>query len=455
MNVKTLTRLYYSLKKKPRRSLAASSLLFVAGCISASFGLVRLFNALSYGLLNYRGNVVILSDTFADVSYSLIILLPSLCLFLTAYVLLNSHSLGWKFSCAAAVGALSMFFLSLFSLHFLTSELLLVTGATGTLSAIATLIEIPGIRVKPSNVHDSPVVTENLGRFAVTLSGVVCIGLLAGLLLYIGVRGEAFLSPSFVTGSWNWLNAQKYLSGVVSSLGGIRDEIIGSLLLVTVCEAVAVPLGLGAAIYLAEYSSDNVVTNIVRFFIETLAGIPSIVIGLVGLALFVEQLHWGYSLLGGGISLAFMILPWNIRIAEEAMKAVPQSYREASMALGATQWQTVRKIVLYASSPGILTGILLGLGAALGETAVVLLTGSGWGGTTTLHLSLTHAAIPSLPVWIYMAPTLLLAGTKPGQMAEAYNMMLTGSFVLVVMFLAICAVALIVRNHLTKKITGK
>jgi phosphate transport system permease protein len=309
--------------------------------------------------------------------------------------------------------------------------------------------------VKPSNVHDSPVVTENLGRFAVTLSGVVCIGLLAGLLLYIGVRGEAFLSPSFVTGSWNWLNAQKYLSGVVSSLGGIRDEIIGSLLLVTVCEAVAVPLGLGAAIYLAEYSSDNVVTNIVRFFIETLAGIPSIVIGLVGLALFVEQLHWGYSLLGGGISLAFMILPWNIRIAEEAMKAVPQSYREASMALGATQWQTVRKIVLYASSPGILTGILLGLGAALGETAVVLLTGSGWGGTTTLHLSLTHAAIPSLPVWIYMAPTLLLAGTKPGQMAEAYNMMLTGSFVLVVMFLAICAVALIVRNHLTKKITGK
>jgi phosphate transport system permease protein len=160
-------------------------------------------------------------------------------------------------------------------------------------------------------------------------------------------------------------------------------------------------------------------------------------------------------LLGGGISLAFMILPWNIRIAEEAMKAVPQSYREASMALGATQWQTVRKIVLYASSPGILTGILLGLGAALGETAVVLLTGSGWGGATTLQLSLTHAAIPSLPVWIYMAPTLLLGGGGVGRVTEAYNMMLTGSFVLVVMFLAICFIALIVRNHLTKKITGK
>ena len=445
----------HSLKKKAKLSLATSSLVFVAGCITAYFGVSRLFNALSYGVLNYKGNVKVLSGTFADVAFSLIILLPSLCLFLTAYLLVNSHSLGWKFSLGAAGGALFLFLWSLFFSHLLDSELLLAVGATGALSAVATLMGIPRILGKSSTKHDSPVVTENLGRFAVTLSGVVCIGVLVGLLVYIGMRGWAFLSPSFVTGSWSWVNAQRYLSGLVSSLGGIRDEIIGSLLLVTVCEAVAVPLGLGAAIYLAEYSSDNVVTNVVRFFIETLAGVPSIVIGLVGLALFVEQLHWGYSLLGGGISLAFMILPWNIRIAEEAMKAIPQSYREASMALGATQWQTVRKIVLYASSPGILTGILLGLGAALGETAVVLLTGSGWGGTTTLHLSLTHAAIPSLPVWIYMAPTLLLAGTKPNQIAEAYNMMFTGSFVLVVMFLAICGVAMVVRNNLTKKITGK
>jgi len=445
MNTRMLTRLYGSLKKKTQLSLVASSLLFAAGCVSASFGSIRLFNALSYGLLNYNSNVEALSITLADVTMSLFLLLPSLGLFLTAYLLLNSHSLGWKLSGAAAVTALS-----LFSLHIINSELLLVIGA---LSIIATAMEIP--RLTSSNEHDSPVITENLGRLGVTLSGLICIGLLVGLLLIIGIRGEKYLSFSFVTGSWTWRHAQEVLGGAVGSIGGISDEIIGSLLLVTVCEAVAVPLGLGAAIYLAEYSSENVITDIVRFFVETLAGVPSIVIGLMGFALFVEQLHWGYSLLGGGISLAFMILPWNIRIAEEAMKAVPQSYREASMALGATQWQTVRMIVLYASSPGILTGILLGLGAALGETAVVLLTGSGWGGTTTLQLSLTHAAIPSLPVWIYMAPTLLLGGGGTGRVTQAYNMMFTGSFVLVVMFLAICFVALVVRNHLTKKITGK
>jgi len=446
MSADNLIRFHRSLQQKTRRSLAASALFVAAGCIAASFGMIRLFTALGGGPLNYSGNTDSLSLVFAEVSTVLVMLLPSLFLFVTAYVLLNSHSLGWKFSSATTLTAIVLWFF----LHIANSDLFLVIGV---LSLLATVIEIPNIR--SSDNEDSPVVTENLGRFAVTLCGLVAIGLLVGLLLYIGIRGAVYLSPTFITGSWTWPNAQKFLGGTVSSLGGIRDEIIGSLLLVSVCETVAIPLGLGAAIYLAEYSSENVITDTVRFFIETLAGVPSIIIGLMGYALFVVQLHFGYSLLGGGISLAFMILPWNIRIAEEAMKAVPQSYREASMALGATHWQTVRRAVLYASSPGILTGILLGLGAALGETAVVLLTGSGWGGTTTLHLALTGAAIPSLPVWIFMAPTLLLGGGGKGRLVEGYNMMLTGSFVLVVMFLAICAVALIVRNHLTKKITGK
>jgi phosphate transport system permease protein len=426
--------------------LAASSLLFVAGCIAASFGSIQLFNSV-INALNYKGNLDVLSIIYADVTISILILLPSIVLFLTAYVLLNSHSLGIELSFAAAVVAFS-----LFSVHVKNLNPDLILGI-GVLSAIATVIEIPQLR--SSNRHDSPVVTENLGRFAVTLSGFVCIGLLVGMLLYISIRGEKYLSLSFVTENWSWRHAQEVLGGALGSIGGIRDEIIGSLLLVTVCEVVALPLGLGAAIYLAEYSSDNIITDIVRFFIETLAGVPSIVIGLMGLALFGYELHWGYSLLGGGISLAFMILPWNIRIAEEAMMAVPASYREASYALGATQWQTVRRAVLYASSPRILTGILLGIGAALGETAVVLFTASGWGGATKLSLSLTNAAVPSLPVWIYMAPTSLMGGGGEGRLTQVYNMMFTGSFVLVVMFLAICIIALIVRNHLTKKITGK
>ena len=424
--------------------MAACILLLAAGFISASFGLIRLFDALSYGFLRSSGNVEALSITFADLIVSILITLPSLVFFVGAYLMLNSHSLGWKLSCVMTVGAISLFFS-----HSVNSELLLVMGV---LSAAASVIEISGL--KSLDMNDSPVTTEKLGRFVLALSGLICVGVLVGMLVYIGVRGEKYLSMGFVTGSWSWRHAEDVLSNVIpGSIGGIKDYIIGSFLLVTVCEAVAIPLGLGAAIYLAEYSSDNIVTDIVRFFIETLAGVPSIVIGLVGMSLFLWQLHWGTSLLGGGISLAFMILPWNIRIAEEAMKAVPESYREASIALGATEWQTVRKIVLFASSPGILTGILLGLGSALGETVVVMLTAGM--SATTLQPSLLHAAVPSLPVWIYSAQFSLLGGGGSGRITQVYNVMLTGSFVLVVIFLAICGVTLILRNHLTKKITGK
>jgi len=156
--------------------------------------------------------------------------------------------------------------------------------------------------------------------------------------------------------------------------GGIFPQIIGSLCLVLICLLVAVPLGVASAIYLAEYAPDTLITRSVRFFVECLAGIPSIVKGLFGLVFLVYYLHLGISMLAGGLTLGFMILPWTVRASEEAIKAVPQSYREASLALGATKLQTIRTVVLKSAYPGIITGILLGMGKAIGETAVVLLT---------------------------------------------------------------------------------
>ena len=206
--------------------------------------------------------------------------------------------------------------------------------------------------------------------------------------------------------------------------------------------------------------SQNKITSIIRFFIETLAGVPSVIIGLVGLAVFVEALHWGMSLYGAGISLAFMILPWNIRIAEEALKSVPGSYREAAFALGATKWQTVRRAVLFAALPGTITGILLGVGAALGETIVVGMTG-GFPpvGPQVLKLSQITAfnhSIPTLTVFIWQAPTLLMFGQGGTNIVfKMYGVAIAAAFVLIVIYLAICTIALVARNYLTKKITGK
>jgi phosphate ABC transporter permease subunit PstA len=256
------------------------------------------------------------------------------------------------------------------------------------------------------------------------------------------------------------------------SLGGVLDFAVGSLLLASVCEVIAIPLGVGAAIYLSEYAAKNWLTSTIRYFIETLAGIPSVVIALVGAAIFVIALDLGYTLIGAGVSLAFMILPFNIRIAEEAMRSVPQGYREAAFALGATKWQTTRKTVLFAALPGIITGVLLGFGEALGETIVIALT-AGWSPPTNLDLSgqvisnftilpsaenlfATHQIFPSLSIFVWQATDLLRFGTGSSNLYFLQTgIVLTAAFYLVMIYLAICSTALIARNYLSKKIKGK
>jgi phosphate transport system permease protein len=156
--------------------------------------------------------------------------------------------------------------------------------------------------------------------------------------------------------------------------GGIFPAIVGTLYLVAGAIVFALPLGLLAAIYLSEYAKDNLLTRLIKLSIVNLAGVPSVVYGLFGLALFVVFFKFGVSILSGSLTLGIMILPLIITASREALESVPQSFREVSLSLGASKWQTIQHIVLPNAIPGILTGTILGLGRAAGETAPILFT---------------------------------------------------------------------------------
>ena len=156
--------------------------------------------------------------------------------------------------------------------------------------------------------------------------------------------------------------------------GGIFSTIIGTIALTLVAILIATPLGVGTAIYLTEYTRENKFTRIIKFGSECLAGIPSVIFGLFGFILFVIKLKFGWSILSGSLTLAFMILPTIIRTSEEAIKSVPYIYREVSYSLGSTKWQTVTRVVLPSAIRGITTGIILSVGRSVGETAAVIFT---------------------------------------------------------------------------------
>jgi phosphate transport system permease protein len=156
--------------------------------------------------------------------------------------------------------------------------------------------------------------------------------------------------------------------------GGIFSTVVGTIVLTGVAVLIATPLGVGTAIFLTEYTWENRVTRIIRFGADCLAGIPSIIFGLFGFILFVTKLRFGWSVLSGGLTLAFMILPTIIRTSEEAIRSVPAAYRQASFSLGATRWQMVTRVVLPAALPGIVTGVILSVGRSIGETAAVIFT---------------------------------------------------------------------------------
>ena len=205
---------------------------------------------------------------------------------------------------------------------------------------------------------------QTLGFSLLTLVTALVVLLTFSLLVYIFWQGASAISGEFLFGFPT--------DGMRS--GGILPAIVGTLYLTLGTAIFSVPLGLGAAIYLAEYAPENTWTRLIRIAITNLSGIPSVVYGLFGLGLFVLFLNFGTSILAGALTLSIMTLPVIISTAEEALRAVPQSFRVVSISLGGTRWQTIRKIVLPQALPGIMTGVILGLERAAGETAPILFT---------------------------------------------------------------------------------
>ena len=160
--------------------------------------------------------------------------------------------------------------------------------------------------------------------------------------------------------------------------GGILPAIVGTFLATVITALFAVPIGIAAAIYLHEYARPNRFTRLIRLSIRNLAGVPSIVYGLFGVILFVNWLRFGTSVLSAGLTLGLLTLPWTITASEEALKSVPNSYRQGALALGATKWQMIRTNVLPYALPGMLTGAVLGLARAAGETAPIMFTGAAF-----------------------------------------------------------------------------
>jgi phosphate transport system permease protein len=160
--------------------------------------------------------------------------------------------------------------------------------------------------------------------------------------------------------------------------GGVFPAIVGTFFVTIITAVLAIPLGMCAAIYLNEYARQSPLTRLIRLSIRNLSGVPSIVYGLFGVILFVNTLKFGTSILSGGLTLGLMTLPWTITASEEALKAIPNAYREGALALGATKWQMIRTNVLPYSVPGMLTGTVLGLARAAGETAPIMFTGAAF-----------------------------------------------------------------------------
>jgi phosphate transport system permease protein len=184
--------------------------------------------------------------------------------------------------------------------------------------------------------------------------------------------------------------------------GGIFPFLVGTLLLPLLALVIALPLGVGTAVYLCEYTRETRMTHIIRFGTDCLAGIPSIIFGLFGLIFFVNMLGMGWSLLSGGLTLAIMILPTIIRTSEEAIRAVPNAFREVSCSMGATRWETVRRVVLPGALPGIVTGVMLSVGRCIGETAAVIFTaGSAESGIPTSAFD----SVRTLAVHFYLLAT--------------------------------------------------
>ncbi|MGQ9677803.1 MAG: phosphate ABC transporter permease PstA [bacterium] len=209
-----------------------------------------------------------------------------------------------------------------------------------------------------------PLVAQRLVWLFLALLTLFTLSILFFIIGYITAKGAPTLTPNFLFGMPERMGKE----------GGIFPTIVATVALALLAIVIATPLGIGTAVYLTEYTRESILTRVIRFGADALAGVPSIIFGLFGFILFVVRLKMGWSILAGSLTLAVMILPTIIRTSEEAIRTVPYSFREVSYSLGGTKSQTILNIVLANALPGILTGVILGLGRSVAETAAVIFT---------------------------------------------------------------------------------
>jgi phosphate transport system permease protein len=255
------------------------------------------------------------------------------------------------------------------------------------------------------------------------------------ILFFVAYQGIHILSWEFIT--------QPPVDAMTK--GGIFPVIIGTVLLTLFCMIVVIPVGVTTAIFLSEYSKPGLLLKMVMMSIYTLAGVPSVVFGLFGLAVFVVAFNFGMSLLAGSLTLAIMVLPYIISTSEESLKSVPYSFKEASLACGATKWQTIRKVILPTAMPGILTGAILGTAKVAGETAPIMFTAAAFF-TPGVPRSLLEP-IMALPYHIYVLAT---AGTH---IEETRPIQYGTALILIMLVLGMNFLGILLRSRQRKKRT--
>jgi phosphate transport system permease protein len=276
--------------------------------------------------------------------------------------------------------------------------------------------------------------SEKIAFALLGFSVLTVVGFVVVILGYIIYNGYSVISIEFLT----------EMPRLMMTQGGIYPAIVGTIYLIIGSMTIALPVGIMAAIYLNEYAGETRTTWLIEMAINNLAGTPSVVFGLFGLALFVKYFGFGSSLLSSSLTLALLILPVIIRSTEEALITVPKEYRESSLALGVSKWQTIRHVVLPAAIPGIITGSVLSIGRVAGETAPILFTGVAY-------------FLPRLPDSVYsqfmaLPYHLFVLATAGTNIAKTRPIQYGTALVLLLIVLGLNLIAVLIRRHYRNKL---
>src|SRR3989339_384101 len=273
---------------------------------------------------------------------------------------------------------------------------------------------------------------QNLGFLLIYLCIILTLLALGLIIYFITIRGIKIISWEFLTQA----------PRAAMTKGGVFPVILGTFYLTFGSILFSLPLGIACAIYLCEYSPKSFIINIIRISINNLAGVPSVVFGLFGLAVFVKFFKFGVSILSGSLTLSMLALPSIISAAQEALIAIPQSQREASLALGASHWETIKRIVIPAALPGILTGVILSVGRVAGETAPILFTAAAF--YVKGYPDSVLSEVMALPYHIY---ALMTEGTHP---EEQTRIAYASSLLLLALVLSVSMLAIWIRQRQRK-----